>query len=97
MPVLQDTDRKKQTLNYIIKLAVTGSLLFLIFRNVGSADTLRALAAVSPGCLFAAMLLQLASTQVVAAYKYRCSDQTLSKHFSVFYFKRIAWLASVVN
>ncbi len=67
MPVLHDTDRKKQTVNYIIKFAVTGALLFLIVRSVDTAAAGAALKAVSPWSLLAAVVLLLASTAVAAS------------------------------
>jgi len=67
MPVLQDTDRKKQTVNYIIKIAVTVGLLLLIFRSVDTTDTKAALTAVSLWYLLAALLLQVASTAVASS------------------------------
>ncbi len=70
MPVLHDTDRKKRTVNYGIKLAVTGGLLFLIFQNVNTGDASSALIAVSPEYLLTALLLQLASNTVAASRWY---------------------------
>ena len=70
MPVLQDTDRKKRTVNYCIKLAVTGGLLFLIFRSVNTGDASTALTAVSPWYLLVALLLQLASNTAAASRWY---------------------------
>ena len=70
MPVLHDTDRKKRTVNYSIKLAVTGGLLFLIFRSVNTGDATTALTAVSPFYLLIALLLQLASNTVAASRWY---------------------------
>ena len=70
MPVLHDTDRKKRTVNYSIKLAVTGALLFLIFRSVNTEDTTTALTTVSPWYLLIALLLQLASNTVAASRWY---------------------------
>lgn len=67
MPVLQDTDRKKQTVNYSIKLAITGGLLFLIFRSVDTGNASAALVTVSPWYLLIALLLQVASTTVAAS------------------------------
>ena len=67
MPVLQDTDRKKQTVNYFIKFAVTGGLLFLIFRSVNTAEASTALAAVPPWYLLSALLLQMTSTAVAGS------------------------------
>ena len=66
MPVLQDTDRKRQAVNYTIKLAVTGTLLFLIFRSVNNGNTFSALTTVAPGYLLVALFLQLASTAVAS-------------------------------
>ena len=70
MPVLYDTDRKKRTVNYSIKLAVTGGLLFLIFRSVNTGDATTALTAVSPFYLLIALLLQLSSNTVAASRWY---------------------------
>jgi uncharacterized protein (TIRG00374 family) len=70
MPVLHDTDRKKRTVNYSIKLAVTGGLLFLIFRSVNTGDASTALTAVSPWYLLVALLLQLASNTAAASRWY---------------------------
>lgn len=70
MPVLQNTDRKKRTVNYSIKLAVTGGLLFLIFRSVNTGDASTALTAVSPWYLLVALLLQLASNSAAASRWY---------------------------
>ena len=70
MPVLHDTDRKKRTVNYSIKLAVTGGLLFLIFRSVNTGDATTALTAVSPFYLLIALLLQLSSNTVAASRWY---------------------------
>ena len=70
MPFLQNTDRKKRTVNYSIKLAVTGGLLFLIFRSVNTGDASTALTAVSPWYLLVALLLQLASNTAAASRWY---------------------------
>ena len=70
MPVLHDTDRKKRTVNYCIKLAVTGGLLFLILRSVNTGDASTALTAVSPWCMLVALLLQLASNTAAASRWY---------------------------
>jgi uncharacterized membrane protein YbhN (UPF0104 family) len=67
MPVLQDTDRKKQAVNYIIKAAVTVGLLLLIFRSVDSEEASASLVAISPRYLMIALLLQVASTVVAAS------------------------------
>jgi uncharacterized protein (TIRG00374 family) len=70
MPVLHDTDQKKQTVNYSIKLAVTGGLLFLIFRSVNTGDASTALTAVSLWYLLVALLLQLGSNTAAASRWY---------------------------
>ena len=71
MPVLQDINRKKQAVNYIIKLAVTGALLFFIFRSAKhNGNTFVALTSVAPGYLLAALLLQLTSTTVASVRWY---------------------------
>jgi uncharacterized protein (TIRG00374 family) len=67
MPVLQDADKRKQTINYVVKLAVTAVLLILIFRTVDTGDTTLALTAISPWNLLAALLLLITSILVAAS------------------------------
>jgi uncharacterized protein (TIRG00374 family) len=62
MSVLQKTDRQKGSLNYLIKLAITGGLLLLIIRSIDTREAALALSAVSPASMLAALLLQIAST-----------------------------------
>lgn len=87
MPVLHDTDRKKRTVNYSIKLAVTTALLFLIFRNVNSGDASAAITAASPRYLLAALLLQLASTTVAGSRWYLIMSRIGFKNSWSFYLK----------
>ncbi|MCF6187600.1 MAG: flippase-like domain-containing protein [Desulfobulbaceae bacterium] len=53
-------------MKYIIKLAITGLLLFLILKNVNPQETWHQLASVSPAMFALALALQLASNSVAA-------------------------------
>ena len=54
-------------IKFIIKFAVTGILLFLIFQSINSRDAFTALATLSPWYLVAALMLQTTSTVVAAS------------------------------
>ena len=53
-------------MKYIIKLAITGLLLFLILKNVNPQETWHQFASVSPAMFALALVLQLASNSVAA-------------------------------
>ncbi len=53
-------------MKYIIKLAITGLLLFLILKNVNPQETWQQLSSVSPAMFALALVLQLASNSVAA-------------------------------
>ncbi|NOQ46454.1 MAG: UPF0104 family protein [Desulfobulbaceae bacterium] len=66
MPVLQDTAGRSRPVNYIVKLTITGLLLFLIIRNVDSRQVLHALSRISLLSLVLALIAQVASNCVAA-------------------------------
>ncbi|RWX49503.1 hypothetical protein VU00_12441, partial [Candidatus Electrothrix marina] len=60
----------KTTLQYTLRLSVTGLLLFLIFRSIHPEEMLEAVTAISPGYLLLALFAQLACL-TVAAYRWQ--------------------------
>ncbi|MGB5685705.1 MAG: lysylphosphatidylglycerol synthase transmembrane domain-containing protein, partial [Candidatus Electrothrix sp.] len=60
----------KKSLQYTLKLSVTGLLLFFIFRSIHPEEMLEAVTAISPGYLLLALFVQLASF-TVAAYRWQ--------------------------
>ncbi len=60
----------KTSLQYALRLSVTGLLLFLIFRSIHPEKILEAVTAISPGYLLLALFAQLACL-TVAAYRWQ--------------------------
>jgi uncharacterized membrane protein YbhN (UPF0104 family) len=75
----------KTTVNYAVKLVITGLLFFFIFRSVDSSSTITALRDTPPLNLLAALLLQLASTSLGATRWYLIMSRIGFHHSWSFY------------
>ncbi len=77
----------KTTVNYAVKLAITGILLLFIFRHVNNGSTTTAITDVPPLNLLAALLLQIASISLGATRWYLIMSKIGFSHSWSFYVK----------
>ncbi len=96
MPVLQDSNRSKRPVNYLVKFAITGLLLLLILRSVDTTAAIAAMHTVSPLMLLAALLLQVAST-LVAAFRWHLIMTKIGFSQPLFFFMKSYFKGAFFN